>query len=385
MAAKNGQTVVVGGGPIGLACAWRLAQRGRSVTVVDRDPGGGASFAAAGMLAPVTEAHYGEEDLLSINLTSAELYPSFVAELESASEISCNYRRTGTLTVAADASDRSQLADLVDYHRRLGLDAELLTGRQARELEPLLAPGTAAASLVPGDHQVDPRRLVSCLIRSCEREGVAMVEALASRVTLERGRVSGVAVAGSLERTFPAAEVVVAAGCHSPSLLKGMVDLPVRPVKGQVLILRPLPGRGLGGEVLSRNLRAVVEGRSIYLVPRVDGRLVLGATVEERGFETAVTVEAVSDLLRLARIVFPAVAEMEIVEILARLRPGSPHNRPFIGACGPEGLFVASGHFRNGILLTPITAWGIAEAVVSGSLPEQLSACDAARLESKLT
>src|ERR1019366_9565050 len=302
MAGHDGDVVVVGGGVIGLAIAWRAAQRGLTVTVLDPTPGMGASHHGAGMLAPVTEVHYGEEDLLRLNLASATRYPSFVAELEDASGTPVGYRTTGTLAVAFDTDDKAALDDLHDYQSALGLRSQPVTARECRQLEPYLSTAIRGGLLVEGDHQVDPRRLVTALLVACTRTGVDVRQVPARHLRVERDRVVGV-------DDINAGSIVLAAGCWSAELrgLPGHAVSPVRPVKGQILRLRD----DVEHPTLQRNVRALVRGRPIYLVPRADGEIVVGATSEEKGFDTRLTVEGTGDLLADARELLPRVSEIE--------------------------------------------------------------------------
>ena len=341
---------IVGGGVIGLATAWRAAQGGLSVAVVDQSAGRGASWIAAGMLAPVTEAHYGEEALLGLNLDSAGRYPAFVAELEAASGTSVGYSTSGTLAVALDAGDRAVLAELHAYQQRLGLDSDLLSGRECRTLEPMLAPTVRAGLLVTGDHSVDPRRLTAALHTAGHRAGVRFLEQQATATTS-----SSVTLADGT--TIAAGSVLLAAGCWTPAL----TGLPGRPVKGHVVRLR-------GAGFLQRTVRGVVRGFDVYVVPRDDGEVVIGATVEEMGFDTSVRVGCVYELLRDAHELLPGITELELVECGAGLRPGSPDNAPLVGRLA-DGRFVATGHYRNGILLTPVTADAVTELLAGGQLP----------------
>jgi glycine oxidase len=356
---------VVGGGAIGLGIAWRAALAGMTVTLVDEAPGRGASWAAAGMLAPVTEVHYGEQALLQLNLAAAARWPGFAAELEEASGRPVGYRPAGTLAVARDADDNAALEDLYQFQLRCGLEVERLRSRECRQLEPGLAPSIRGGVLAPGDHQVDNRALVEALLAACQRAGVRLVEARATGLTVEGDRVTGVVLAGGERLT--AGMVVLAAGCWSGGLggLAGEVLAPVRPVKGQLLYLRGPADRPL----CSRTVR----GLEVYVVPRGDGRVVVGATVEEQGFDTRVTAGAVHDLLRAAMELLPDAAELELVETVVGLRPGSPDNAPLLGPAGPEGLVVATGHYRNGILNTPTTADTIAELLATGQVPEMIA------------
>jgi glycine oxidase len=357
--------VVVGGGVIGLAIAWRAAGAGMTVTVVDETPGQGASWAAAGMLAPVTEVHYGERALLDLNLAAADRWPSFSAEVEEASGHPVGYRPGGTLAVARDADDNAALEDLYQFQLRCGLEVERLRSRECRQLEPGLAPGIRGGVLAAGDHQVDNRALVQALLIACRRAGVRLLEGRVAELATDGDRVTGVVLAGGAR--LPAEAVVLAAGCWSGGLggLAAEALPPVRPVKGQLLYLR-----GSAEEPLcSRNVR----GLEVYVVPRGDGRVVVGATVEEQGFDTRVTAAAVHDLLRAALELLPDVAELELTETVVGLRPGSPDNAPMLGPAGPQGLVVATGHYRNGILLTPVTADAVAELLATGRVPDLIA------------
>jgi glycine oxidase len=361
-----GDVVVVGGGVVGLGVAWRAAQAGMAVTVVDPAPGRGASWAAAGMLAPVTEVHYGEQALLRLNLAAADRWPTFAAELEEAAGAPIGYRRCGTLTVARDADDNAALEDLYRFQRRCGLQVERLRSRDCRRLEPGLAPSVRGGVLAPGDHQVDNRAMADALQAAGERAGVRLLLGRVAELLVDGERVTGVTLAGGA--SLPAGTVVLAAGCWSRDLGGLAAELlpPVRPVKGQLLHLR--------GPAADPLCRRNVRGLEVYVVPRADGRVVVGATVEEQGFDARVTAGAVHDLLRAALELLPDVAELELAETVAGLRPGSPDNAPLLGPAGVDGLVVATGHYRNGILLAPVTADAVAELLVSGRVPAAIAA-----------
>ncbi|MFE6131656.1 glycine oxidase ThiO [Streptomyces sp. NPDC056437] len=365
---RASDVLVVGGGIIGLVTAWRAAQRGLAVTVADPEPGGGAAQVAAGMLAAVTELHYGEQTLLALNVASAQRYPAFVAELEEASGQSVGYRACGTLAVALDADDRAHLRELHALQRRSGLASEWLTGRECRRLEPMLAPGVRGGLRVDGDHQVDPRRLASALVTACERAGVVFRHGWAERLSVTGDRAAGVVLADGEELT--ADQVVLAGGSLSGRLSGVPADVlpPVRPVKGQVLRLTVPPAYA---PFLSRTVRAVVRGSDVYLVPRENGELVVGATSEELGWDTTVTAGGVYELLRDAHELVPGITELPLTETRAGLRPASPDNAPLLGPTALPGLHLATGHHRNGVLLTPVTGDVMAAVLVSGSLPDE--------------
>jgi glycine oxidase len=354
--------VVAGGGVIGLSIAWQAAVKGLSVVVADPHPARGASWAAAGMLAPVTEVHYGEERLLQLNLDSHARYPQWAEALNEASGRDCGYAQTGTLVVARDADDNAALSDLYDFQRSLGLDVERLRGRECRQLEPSLAPSTRGGILVRGDHQIDNRALLDALQSACDRAGVQMTHHRVERVEVVSGRVDGVVLEDG-ER-IPCGALVLAAGAHSASIagLPQEVVPPVRPVKGQLLHLR--------GPRHQRLSTHTIRGLEAYIVVRPDGRVVLGATVEEQGFDARPTAGGVHELLRAGFELIPGITELELVETSVGLRPASPDNAPLLGESVVEGLVLATGHYRNGILLAPVTGWAIAHLLATGATPE---------------
>ncbi|MFF5027034.1 glycine oxidase ThiO [Streptomyces collinus] len=368
MSSRTSDVLVIGGGIIGLVTAWRAAQRGLATAVVDPEPGGGAARVAAGMLAAVTELHYGEETLLALNLESARRYPGFAAELTELTGHDLGYRRCGTLAVALDADDRAHLRELHALQQRSGLESEWLSGRDCRRLEPMLAPGVRGGLRVDGDHQIDPRRLASALVAACERAGVVFHRAWAERLDVVQGRAAGITTADGT--VLPAGRVVLAGGSLS-GRLAGVPDEvlpPVRPVKGQVLRLT-VPRRY--APFLNRTVRAVVRGSQVYLVPRENGELVVGATSEELGWDTTVTAGGVYELLRDAHELVPGITELPLTETRAGLRPGSPDNAPLLGPSGLDGLLLATGHYRNGVLLTPVTGDVMAQVLAGGELPPE--------------
>jgi glycine oxidase len=363
--------IFVGGGAIGLSGAWQASRQGLRVTVVDPAPGRGASWVAAGMLAPVTEAGFGEEPLVRLLVAGADRWAAFAADLTEAGGADVGYRPCGTVVVAVDGSDRAVVDAFLAFRQALGLRAARLSASECRRLVPALAPGVRGGAEVPGDHQVDNRLLLAALLAACERSGVTMVREAAEAVAVGPGGAAvGVRVAGG--RVLSAGAVVVAAGAES-GLLTGVPEgvlPPVRPVKGHVVRLRGPVDRPL----LSQTVRGLVHGRPCYLVPRRDGSVVVGATSEERGFDRSVQAGAVHALLDDARTLVPGVDELELVECLAGLRPGSPDNAPFVGWTSVPRLAVATGHYRNGILLAPITAEAVASLLAGGRVPEPLAA-----------
>jgi glycine oxidase len=355
---------VIGGGAIGLSIAWRAAARGMDVVVLERGRAGeGTSHYAAGMLAPIAEVTPGEEPLLELGLRSAQLYPEYVAELlRTAGVETVGYTTSGTLLVARDADEAEALERELELRRRFGLEVERLRPSDARRREPALAPALRLALDVPSDHAVDPRALVPALARAVRACGGELREhAPVAAVEHSGERVGGVRLAdGSRVR---ARDVVVAAGVWSAQIAGISVsdEVPLRPVKGQIMRLHDPAGPGL--------LQRVIRMGSSYITPRGDGRYVVGATSEERGFDTTVTAGAAFELLRDASELVPGVSELVLDEFSAGLRPGTPDNLPAIGPGRISGLHWAVGHRRGGILLAPVTA----ELIVGSLLGEDLT------------
>ena len=366
--------VVIGGGVIGLSLAWRAAQRGLAVTVADPDPGKGASYAAAGMITPVSEAAYAERELYQLGVAAQQQYAAFAAELTGATGLPTGYRQAGTLQVAWDSDDLAVLGEFRALQESFGVTVQPLTGRECRAAEPLLDPSVRGGLLAPDDASVDPRLLTSALLMAATGAGVRLIRSAAVEVTVTGGRADGAVLADGTG--LRADWVVLAAGWRSGSLAGLPPDAvpPVRPVKGQILRLRPGPGGpapdGPPG-LLTRTVRGVVQGSSVYLVPRESGELVVGATQEEMGSDTRVTAGGVWELLRDARAIVPGITELELAEAVAGLRPGTPDNAPILGPAGLPGLVLATGHFRAGVLLAPVTADLISGYLATGELDER--------------
>ncbi len=363
--------IVVGAGLIGLASAWELANLGLNVTVVEKDrPGCGASGVAAGMLAPIGELDFGEPELLQMNLRSRELYPDFVASVESKTGLDTGYRHTGALHVALDRDEAGELRRIMELQQSHGLDSKWLGPMAARELEPGVSPSLAGAILVEEDAVVDPRALVEALRAGLLARGVEIETT--EVVGLNRspdGSVSGIRTAsGNLDSQI----VVAAPGAEAGKAewIPEEVRPPVRPVKGQVVELQGDPDQPACERILG--------SERVYIAPRPDGRLILGATVEEMGFDRRVTGGGVHELLREAYRLLPDVAEMEFLGAIAGLRPGTPDNLPVIGRTSIDGLILATGHYRNGILLAPVTARAVA-GLVRGEEPDVIAASDPGR------
>ena len=355
-------TIIVGAGICGLGIGWELVKAGHPVTVLDRgEAGGGATWAAAGMLAPQVEAEPGEEELLELLLEARALWSDYAQALAGASGIDVGYRTEGTMVVALDRDDAEHLRFQYDFQCRLGLQTAWLSGYAAREREPHLSRSVTAAIHSPLDHQVDNRRVAEALRVAFLGAGGDLREQTPVReIRIDGGRARGVVLDDQELRDDT---VVIAAGAWSRDLpgLPDHVRPPVRPVKGQMLALQMDPAAPL--------IDHVVWGPDIYLVPRSDGRLICGATVEEMGFDTTLTGGGLFDVLRHTWEVLPGIYDLPFVESWAGLRPTSRDDAPILGESGVAGLVFATGHHRNGILLGPLTARSVAELVLTGATP----------------
>jgi glycine oxidase len=360
--------VVVGGGIIGLSIAYEAARRGLDVLLVERQRlGGGATAVAGGMLAPVSEGEDSDPRLVELGLESARLYPEFVAAVEADGERPCGYRTEGTLLLALHRDHEAQLAHAAAAHRQHARRFVWLSPEEVKAREPRLAPRVAGALLAEDDRQVDPRALAASLAAALARRGVAVREG-----TLVRALTPGTVELGGNGATERVAtrHVVLCAGAWCNEALPGLSTLPLRPVRGQIVRLR--------GEAL---LRHVVRTPDVYLVPRADGELLVGATSEERGFDSAPTAGAVLELLREAFRALPGIAELAVAELTVGFRPALRDHLPAIGPTRLPGVYLAAGHYRNGVLLAPVTARLLVEGLVSGAMPESLAAFSPARFE----
>ncbi len=364
--------IIIGGGVIGLGIGWQLAKTEASVTIHEQaEAGRAASWAAAGMLAPLAEAHTEEPDLLKLGCQSLACYPQWVQELEADAEMSIGYRVEGTLIVGLEPDDTHQLQHLYTAQQDLGLDVTWLTGREAREIEPALSPRVTAAIRCESDHQVDNRLMVKALGRAYQRYGGVLHENSAvENIHIENGIAVGVKTRNGEKQNGDV--IVLSAGCESAQI-EGIPDPirpPVRPVKGQMLALQMEAG------ITVKNVIRTVRARyptSVYLVPRADGRLLVGATSEEMGFDTRLTAGGVFELLRGAWEAVPGVYELPLLETWTGLRPGSRDNAPILGETPIKNLIYATGHYRNGILLTPITAYEISKLILTGETSETIA------------
>ncbi len=354
-------SAVIGGGVMGSAIALRLAQAGQRVLVLEKSiPGAEASSAAGGILGPQIEGEH-DDPLFRLCLASRDAHASLAEELRELSGIDVGYRRCGLLRVSFAGEDPAPLASRLAWQRGAGLAIEELDGDEVRRLEPTLSAEIAAALHFPDEAQIEPRKLAEALPLAARALGVTYCKGLVRRVDVDAGRVVGIEWEGG---RIAADAVIVAAGAWT-SLVEGC-GLPadaVQPVRGQMASLR------LGGLGLSR----VVFSSRGYLVPRGGGEVVTGSTMEHVGFDKCITAIGMAKILGNAMAVIPSLAEAAIASTWSGLRPCPRDGLPLIGAGAVPGLFVASGHHRNGILLTPETARLLAEAVVSGRDPEALA------------
>jgi len=357
VAGKRPRVVIIGAGVIGLGIAWRLSSRAE-VLLFDRGKAGaGASHVAGGMLAACCEAEPGEEDLVALGRASQAQWPAFAAELLRESGVDVELREEGTLVLALTADDQATLTQQLEFQLKLGLPLEWLSGAATRAKEPHLAGKLAGAVFSPQDHQVDNRKLVAALRLAVQKLGAEIHEHQpVKEISVQGGRASGIVLDDGTK--IAADRIVLAAGAWS----RGIAGLPpdrlppVRPIKGQLLVLRM--------DAAAPLLNHVLWAPGAYLVPRRDGRLILGATVEEKGFDQTVTAGGLLTLLEAAWRAIPAVEELPLEEILVGHRPGSRDDAPILGRGPLENLFYATGHYRNGILLTPVTADAMARLIL---------------------
>jgi glycine oxidase len=367
------EVVVVGGGIAGLAVAYELARRGREVLVLEPgDLTGVATRAAAGMLAPTSEADLADRSLVDLELDSLRRYPEFVAGIEDLTGRSCGYRREGTLWVALNRDQEADLERLSAMQRAKGLGAVRLSSPEVLAREPHVSGRVVAGLLIGGDHQVDPRALSTALESAIAALGGRLATGFrATRIEHGQGRVEGVSgVAGGVAFRIACEVVVLAAGVWSGAVEAPVPPLGLRPVKGQLVRLA-------GPELV----RHVVRSPDVYLVPRRDGELLVGATMEEQGLDALPTAGAVLDLLREAWRVVPGLYDLAVTELSVGFRPAVRDHRPVIGATGTRGLYVATGHFRNGVLLAPATAHHLADLITLGEAPPELTPFAVERLE----
>ena len=361
---RSTEVAIVGAGVIGLSCAFELAKRGKSVTVIEREESGfGASTVAAGMLTPSFEVETTPPSLVELQLDSLRRYPSFVAEIEGASDLSCEYRDEGTLWVSRHRDDELELEHIRKIQEDRGLPARRLTGRETRQIEPYLSPRIIGGLLVETDHQVNSRKLVPALAAACRSLGVELFEHTAVR-TVERssGGIELTLQSPGGQSTLCAGQVLLAAGVWlEEGLVTPLPQIGMRPIKGQIVHLKGQP-------LVNRVLR----NSDVYIVPRAGGELLLGATEEEQGFDLQPTAGGTLDLLRYAFEILPGLYDLYVSEIDVGLRPAVSDHQPVLGPTESDGIFIAGGHYRGGVILAPATAYWMAELITTGSVPRAI-------------
>ena len=359
------RTAIVGGGVVGLACAFELARRGVEVTLFEREqPGAGASTVAAGMLAPSSELEKTPQVLVDLQLDSLRRYPDFVAAVEAAGGQSCGYRDEGTLWVSRHRDDELELDHLCAIQQDRGMPARRLSGREVRQIEPYVSPRAVGGLLVERDTQVDPRRLVPALRAACDASGVEIrAQTVVRAIEPRRGMLSLTIDTDAGTSQFEADQALLASGVWlEDCVVTPLPTLGMRPIKGQIVHLR---GQPLADRVLRNS--------DIYLVPRADGELLLGATEEEQGFDLTPSAGGTLDLLRYAFEVLPGIYDLDLTEIDVGLRPAFSDHMPVLGPTNVDGVFIAAGHYRGGILLAPGTAHWMAELMINGQAIDHLA------------
>ncbi|MEJ6020389.1 glycine oxidase ThiO [Corynebacterium sp. H113] len=357
--------VVAGAGIIGLATAWRLLRRGWQVTVLDAEPVSGASYAAAGMLAPVSEVVWDQPTLYPLMITSGEMYAEFAQAVAKESGENVGYLDSETFVCAGDAADRQTLTDLMSLQHQMGMEVRRITASAARRAEPALGPGCVGAVEIPGDHQIDPRLFTTALLKILRQQ---VVRAQVSEVLYDGDRAIGLRDTEGSD--YLADEVLLAAGLNTGDIagLPDTLELPLRPVYGDVIRMN-VPQRLQ--PLVTRTIRGIVQGRPVYIVPRADGSIVLGATSREDSM-SGVSAEGVHQLLRDAYRLVPGILDCEITELTTRARPGSPDDVPMIGRVAPH-LTVSTGYFRHGILLAAVGSLIGADVVCDNDVDQDIA------------
>ncbi len=359
---KDKTIAIIGGGVIGLSIGWQLLRRGIKADIFERgEAGKSASWVSAGMLAPVSEAGFEEMDLLQLNLASIAQFPRFADELKEDTGIDIEFRTEGTMMIAVDRDQSENLRRLYEFRKKLELPVEWLTGSEAREREPELSPAIKSAVWIPNDYQVDNRKLIHALIDAIKKNDGALYEHTpVESIEISGEKLTGITV-NSEHRSYDT--VVIANGAWARAI-KGLpehIRPPVRPVKGQILTLRMTD---------DFTLRKVLRSPEAYFAPKRDGRLIIGATVEEKGFETYPTAGGIKDILESAWEAVPGIYDLPLEEINVGLRPTSRDNAPIISDTPVAGLYISTGHYRHGILLTPVTAYEMTDLIINGKPSE---------------
>jgi glycine oxidase len=357
----SSDVIIIGGGVIGCSIAWRLSQAGLSVSLIEKGRiGCEASRAAAGMLSPQGESQ-SPGPFFDLCLRSRALYRDFTQELFDVSGVDAEYKDEGTLAVVFDHENLEDRTAWARWQLDAGLPLEYVSATELRKLEPAVAKSAATAIFLPQEHQIENRRLMDALEIAIRHAGVAVLEGTeVISITREADRVTGVE---TTKGRIDGGTVIVAAGTWSSALLQPLgLNANVVPARGQMLAVK--------SDVCP--ITRVLHSHSAYVVPRRDGRILIGATVEHAGFRKAVTIGAVNSLLNAALELVPVLADSEIIETWCGLRPDTADHLPILGFGGPENLLLATGHYRNGILLAPVTATLLTRTLTDNREPAEL-------------
>ncbi|HYW35357.1 MAG TPA: glycine oxidase ThiO [Balneolaceae bacterium] len=362
---KSNNLAIVGGGIIGLSIGWQLLRRGVPVTLYEKDEiGQHTSRVAAGMLAPYAEVGFEEVEIMELGQKSLQLYPRFLDELSEDSSSVPHLDRCGTLLVGIDRDDTEHLSRLYNFRKELNLKVEMMTGTEAREREPLLSPNVVSGVWLPDDGQIDNRQLLKSLKEAfLNRGGTLKENAKVTRVHAEHGTCTGITTE---EKYIKHDSVVITAGPWTGDIETPASKLGIRPVKGQILTLQ---------KTQECDPSTIIRSPRMYLVPKENGTLRLGATSEEQGFNTEITAGGMKELLEDGWEVVPSIYDLPIEEMIAGLRPSSRDHAPVIGESEIENLYYATGHFRNGILLTPVTVYNLINYILDRQPSQILHLC----------
>ncbi|MDA8271521.1 MAG: glycine oxidase ThiO [Actinomycetota bacterium] len=370
------QIGVVGGGVAGLSAAFRLAKHGHDITVFDPNPAMGASHAAAGMLAPASEANFSEVPLLRLMQHSNELWPEFAAELEEISRVPVGLRMEGTLVIGYEPNDARDLERLAEFQNELGIEVTRLTRHQLKELEPELGGPFPFAAMIDSDNQLDNRALMKSLLKAIELLGVRLVRQAVKSVHSLGPNIYELYLDD--DKIARPEIILLAAGSYLGDIggLPAPISSSIRPVKGQIIrVQAPSP------TLLRHVVRSKTYGKTLYMVPRVSGEIVIGATQEEVGFDMTAKVRPIAEMLTSATLLLPGIGEADFTEQMVRFRPGSFDNAPILGRYEDSNLFLCLGHFRHGILLSAALSKYVSASIETGRQPPEIEQFSASRLE----
>jgi glycine oxidase len=355
---------IIGGGIVGLACGWQLVKKGFHVEILEKEKEfKGAAWVSAGMLAPQAELGFEEFDYFSLCMKSLDMYPSFLTELEKDSGIHVPLKKCGTLMAAFDRDQTERLKRIKDFRLKVNMPGKWLTGSEAKELEPLLSPKCTCGLLFEEDAEVDNRKLLEALKQAFINLGGKLYEEhTVESVNIVNGKAESLHFHG-IDAKYD--KILIAAGSWLPKIkgLEFLADCFIKPVKGQIISLKASP---------EFDLKYAVRANDVYIVSKSDGRIIIGASVEDFGYDRTITAGAVYTLLENAWEAIPGIYELEMLGVEAGLRPGSMDNQPMLGETGIENLFIAGGHYRSGVLLAPITAYNMANIVAGEKYAEEI-------------